>query len=60
MRSVLTEALFAQVPDAWLIPEPGVLQPEEKRRAYVRYLSRRLNAASPFVEEAIRARANLI
>ncbi len=63
MRATLSEALFAkvlkQVPDAWLLPEPGVSTPEEKRRAYVTYLSRRLAAASSFVEEAISARAKL-
>jgi hypothetical protein len=64
LRSRLTEALFKevldQVPDAWLLPEPGISKPEEKRRAYVAYLSRRLSAASLFVEEASSARAKLI
>ena len=64
LRSRLTEALFTevldQVPDAWLLPEPGVSKPEEKRRAYVTYLSQRLSAASAFVEEAVRAHAQLI
>jgi hypothetical protein len=64
LRSRLTEELFTdvldQVPDAWLVPEPGAATPEEKRRAYVRYLSRRLSAASSFVEEAIGARAQLV
>jgi hypothetical protein len=64
LRSRLTEALFTevlnQVPDAWLLPEPGALTPEEKRRAYVAYLLRRLSAASSFVEEALHARAKLV
>ena len=63
LRSRLTDALFTevldQVPDAWLLPEPGFSKPAEKRRGYVTYLSRRLSAAS-FVEEALRARAELI
>jgi hypothetical protein len=61
LRSRLSEALFTevleQVPDGWLLPEPGASTPEEKRRAYVTFLSRRLSAASTFVEEALRARA---
>jgi hypothetical protein len=64
LRSKLTEALFTevldQVPDSWLLPEPGASTQEEKRLAYVRFLSRRLSAASSFVEEALRARAELI
>ncbi|MGI8742761.1 MAG: HipA family kinase [Bryobacteraceae bacterium] len=63
LRGRLSEALFtqvlAQVPDAWLIPEPGLSTPEDKRRAYVTYLSRRMSKAL-FVEEALRARAELI
>ena len=64
LRARLSETLFtgvmAQIPDAWLLPEPGALMPDDKRRAYVTYLSSRLSAASSFVEEALRARANLI
>jgi len=64
LRPVLREAIFVeildQVPDAWLLPEPGIDTPAEKRAAYVRYLMQRLSAASLFTEEAIRARAQLI
>lgn len=64
LRLLLNEALFAhlleQVPDGWLLPEPGIPTPEEKRRAYVAYLSRRLSAASLFVEEASSACAKLV
>ena len=60
----LGEAVFSEilqnVPDAWLLPEPGAPTPAEKRRAYVDYLVRRLNAASLFIEEAVRARAALL
>ena len=44
--------ILDQVPDDWL--------PVAKRAAYVDLLSRRLNASFNFVEEAIRARANLV
>jgi hypothetical protein len=64
LRSRLNEDVFTevldQVPDAWLLPEPGANEPGQKRRAYVSYLSRRLSAASIFVEEAISARARLL
>jgi hypothetical protein len=60
----LGEAVFAgilqNVPDAWLLPEPGAPTPAEKRAAYVDYLVRRLNAAPLFIEEAVRARAALL
>ena len=57
LRPRLNEALFAaiveQIPDDWL--------PSTDRKAgYVDYLTRRLEAASLFVEEAVRARAQLV
>lgn len=64
LRGRLGEEVFsevlASVPDAWLLPEPGVPTPADKRRAYVDYLMRRLDAAPLFVEEAIRARTALV
>jgi hypothetical protein len=61
LRSILSRDLFhqilAQVPDAWLLPEPGAASPEEKRLGYVNYFERRLNNADGFVEEVMRARA---
>lgn len=63
MRSRLSERLFAdilsQVPDGWLLPEPGAPTPDAKRRGYVEWLSLRLLAAPAFTEEALRARAKL-
>ena len=54
------EAVLAAVPDAWLVPETGAILPAEKRQAYVEYLMRRLDAADVFVEEAVRAHAQLV
>jgi hypothetical protein len=45
------EEVLAGVPDPWL---------STARDAYVEYLSQRLEAASEFVEEAVRARAQLV
>jgi hypothetical protein len=56
LRGRLNQAVFTgildQVPDDWL--------PGSRRRAYVELLVRRLNASSNFVQEAIRARAELV
>ncbi len=64
LRPLLGEELFKrvldQVPDGWLLPEPGIETPAEKRAGYVAYLMQRLEAASSFVEEAARAHANLV
>ena len=53
-------AILEQVPDAWLLPEPGAEDPDLKRAAYVEFLTRRLAAAPRFVEEALRARTQLV
>jgi hypothetical protein len=45
------EKVLDSVPDAWLSTSRG---------AYVDYFSHRLDAASEFVEEAVRARAQLV
>jgi hypothetical protein len=64
LRAKLSQAVFARiledVPDDWLLPEPGILTPADKRKAYVDYLDRRLHAASLFVEEAVRAHSTLV
>ena len=48
--------LVAALPDAWLPDDPVVGAADAQRRAYVRYLTRRLQAPRSFVEEAERAR----
>lgn len=64
LRARLGEAVFSDVlqdvPDGWLLPEPGAATPVAKRSAYVDYLVERLSAASLFVEEAVRARNALV
>jgi hypothetical protein len=49
-----------KVPDPWLLPEPGLATPSDKRGGYIQFLSSRLNASANFVQEAIRARAELV
>jgi hypothetical protein len=56
---VLARAL-AEVPDTLLEPQPGLESAEALREAYVRHLERRIASAEVFVEEAERARAELV
>ncbi len=62
LRPRLSGELFArileQIPDDWL-SEPGIT-PAERRAGYLTFLTRRLEAAPLFVEEAVRARAQLV
>jgi len=64
LRARLNDALFseilADVPDAWLLPEPDATTPSAKRAGYVDYLAARLRAAPLFVEEAVAARHALV
>jgi hypothetical protein len=55
--NVLRE-IVAAVPDSWLETEGS--QVEERRRIYVEYLKRRLAHSEIFLEEAERARKNLV
>lgn len=63
LRPMLDEALFARVvediPESWLLTDPG-LSPADRRAGYRTFLTRRLEAAPAFVEEAVRARAQLV
>jgi hypothetical protein len=60
----LNPGLFARiledVPEAWLLPEAKDLSAAEKRAVYLDFFRRRLESSSKFVEEAIRARAELV
>jgi len=49
--------LADQIPDVWLPDDPLGGDATSQRRRYVDYLSRRLEAPRPFVEDAERARA---
>lgn len=52
----LVTALVAAIPDAWLPADPVAGDADGQRAAYVRYLTRRLEARRSFVEEADRGR----
>jgi hypothetical protein len=53
----LLDGLVAALPDRWLPDDPAAGDAAAQRRAYVRYLTRRLETPRPFVEDAERARA---
>jgi hypothetical protein len=57
--AVLEEAI-AQVPAEWLLPEPEPAAVAARRAGYLDFLTRRLATAPLFVEEAVRARAQLV
>jgi hypothetical protein len=48
----LLEGLVAAVPDDWLAPDPVIGDAAAQRRAYVAYLTRRLESPRPFVAPA--------
>ncbi|HEY3581106.1 MAG TPA: HipA family kinase [Pyrinomonadaceae bacterium] len=60
MTTAITPAVINQVvglvPDGWLENDTHFKTTAEHRQAYVEYLTRRLEAPRPFVEEAMRAR----
>ena len=64
LRPLLSEELFTrvveQIPERWLSPDPAAAPPADRRAGYVGFLARRLEAAPLFVEEAVRARAQLV
>lgn len=63
-KAKLNESVFAgivsQIPDAWLEAIPSGEVAEEKRRAYVDFLLRRLASSKIFAEEAMKAYARLV
>ncbi len=56
----IIESIAALIPDSWLSSGTPAGSAEERRKAYARYLIRRLQAPRAFVEEAIRARSLLV
>jgi hypothetical protein len=56
----LLEAILAEVPDGWLTPEPSYATPASLRHAYRDWLLRRRDFSQVFLDEAIRARSQLI
>jgi hypothetical protein len=56
----LIRDIVAAAPDSWLADRPVFKTPARTRQAYVDYLVQRLQSPRAFVEEAIRARSQLV
>jgi len=56
----ILEEITAIIPDEWFEKEPIFSNPQENREAYLTYLTRRLEASSAFVEEAVNARSGRV
>ena len=52
--------IVQQIPEEWLINEPLFADQESHRTAYIEYLQGRLDCSQVFVEEALRARDQLV
>jgi hypothetical protein len=60
LRPERIAGILEQIPDRWLLKEGEGLSAAEKRAVYSDFFSRRLKASSRFVEEADRARSELV
>jgi len=58
-RELITK-LVSMIPDAWLSGPSPFHSREESRSAYIQYLVRRLSEPHLFLEEAVRARSQLV
>ena len=56
----LFEEIVAQIPEAWLQPNQNLKTPEAVRAGYVEFLHHRLKHSTILVEEAVRARAQVV
>src|SRR5689334_3023380 len=52
--------IVALAPDAWLMADSPFATPGDARNAYIQHLTRRLQAPRAFLEEALRARSQLV
>jgi hypothetical protein len=56
LTSDVIAGILEVVPDEWLESDGSALQPAQVRASYGRYLTDRLTAPRPFMEEAARVR----
>ena len=56
----LLTGIIEAIPDTWMLPDPAFAGPDAQRAAYLAYLLARRDASRAFVEEAVRARAQLV
>lgn len=60
LGAAAVDAVLARLPDAWLGDVPALGGPAAHRRAYAEFLALRLAASDAFVQEAARARAEVV
>jgi hypothetical protein len=60
LTSAKLVAIVGTIPDAWLSGPPNFADADAERAAYVEYLLSRRDVSTVFVEEAVRARAQLV
>lgn len=60
LSPAIIQDIVDAIPEDWLIPDPFFDDAAAHREAYQSYLSERLEASRVFVEEAIRARTQLV
>jgi hypothetical protein len=56
----VVEHIVALIPEAWLGGDAVFATTSENREAYTKYLQHRLTQPHAFVQEAIRARSQLV
>jgi hypothetical protein len=60
VRPEVLRDILGCVPDSWLLVDTPFASPDAARAAYVEYLTERLHPPRPFLDEAIRARSELV
>lgn len=60
LGETVVRSVVGLVPDSWLADEPAFATAGEHRDAYADYLLRRLEPPHPYLEEALRARRELL
>jgi hypothetical protein len=60
LNTTIFAEILESVPEGWLLPESQELSVIEKRGVYEDFFVRRLKSSANFVEEAMRARAELV
>ena len=60
VTSEVLESIVALIPESWLGLDTPFATPRENREAYTKYLQLRLQQRHSFVQEALRARSQLV
>lgn len=62
MKTLLTpdrlKGIVAMIPDAWLAEDPGFMDKNAQREAYLNFFTQRVQGSQVFLQEAMRARSS--